>query len=84
MSDTGTASSGMSAALQPCRKMNTTMITNVSAMPRVHLISRMPSDTARVVSSETAYAKSAGNRPLYSSMSFLTRLAASIALEPGN
>ena len=49
-SETGTASSGISAARQPCRKMNTTSITSASASQKVLPISRMPSVTALVVS----------------------------------
>ncbi len=52
-SDTGTASSGISVARQPCRKMKTTRMTRTSASIRVCLISLMPSVTARVVSRET-------------------------------
>ena len=52
ISDTGTASSGIRVARQPCRKMKTTMMTRTSASKSVFTISRMPSVTARVVSSE--------------------------------
>ena len=51
-SDTGTASSGMSVARQPCRKMKTTMMTSMIASTRVCSISFMPSVTASVVSSD--------------------------------
>jgi len=46
-SDTGTARSGMSVALHPWRKMNTTMMTRASASKRVLTISLIPSETAR-------------------------------------
>ena len=52
-SDTGTASSGISVARQPCRKTKTTMMTRTSASNSVLTISLMPSLTASVVSSET-------------------------------
>ena len=51
-SETGTASSGISVARQPCRKMKTTMMTRASASKSVLTISLMPSLTASVVSSE--------------------------------
>ena len=50
-SDTGTASSGINVARQPCRKTNTTMITSTSASNSVFWISLMPSVTESVVSS---------------------------------
>ena len=53
MSDTGTASSGISVARQPWRKRNTTMITSTIASKRVWVISLMPSVTGSVVSSAT-------------------------------
>ena len=53
ISETGTASSGIRVARQPCRKMNTTMMTRISASQRVLTISLMPSRTAWVVSSGT-------------------------------
>ena len=43
ISETGTASSGMSVARQPWRKMKTTMMTRISASKRVLTISFMPS-----------------------------------------
>ena len=52
-SDTGTASSGISVARHPWRKMNTTRMTRMSASMKVCLISFIPSVTARVVSSAT-------------------------------
>jgi hypothetical protein len=52
-SDTGTASSGISVARQPCRKMKTTRITSTRASSSVCWISLMPSETANVVSRET-------------------------------
>ncbi len=52
ISDTGTASSGMSVARQPCRNKYTTTITNPMAIRRVSTISFMPSVTTSVVSSE--------------------------------
>ena len=52
-SDTGTASSGISVARQPCRKTKTTMMTRMRASTSVFTISPMPSVTASVVSSET-------------------------------
>ncbi len=51
ISETGTASSGISVARQPCRKMKTTIMTRTSASQRVLTISLMPSRTAWVVSS---------------------------------
>ncbi len=54
MSETGTASSGMSEARQPCRKIYTTMMTSSSASHRVVRFPRCPRLTASVVSSETA------------------------------
>ena len=50
-SETGTASSGISVARQPCRKRYTTTITSTMAISSVSTISLMPSITARVVSS---------------------------------
>jgi hypothetical protein len=50
-SETGTASSGISVARQPCKNTYTTMITRMMASTSVSTISLMPSDTARVVSS---------------------------------
>ncbi len=50
--ETGTASSGISVARHPWRKMYTTMITRMIAMTKVRTISFMPCVTARVVSSE--------------------------------
>ena len=61
-SDTGTVSSGMSVARQFCRKMNTTMMTRATASNSVVTISLMPSSTGSVVSSETLYSMSRGNR----------------------
>ena len=54
MSETGTASSGMSVARQPCRKRKTTMITRISASISVCSMSFMLAVTARVVSSATS------------------------------
>ena len=51
-SETGTASSGIKVARQPCRKMKTTMMTRMSASKSVLTISLIPSVTASVVSSE--------------------------------
>jgi hypothetical protein len=53
ISETGTASSGISVARQPWRKMKTTMMTRTIASTSVWRISLMPSLTASVVSSET-------------------------------
>ena len=53
ISDTGTANSGMRVARQPCRKMNTTIMTSPMASNSVCSISFMPSVTASVVSSAT-------------------------------
>ena len=53
ISDTGTVSSGISVARQFCRKMNTTMMTRMTASASVCRISVMPSVTGSVVSSET-------------------------------
>src|SRR5580704_15455646 len=50
ISDTGTASNGINAARQPCKKMNTTSITSASASQKVLPISRMPSVITLVVS----------------------------------
>src|SRR5215831_2043720 len=52
-SDTGTASSGISVARNPCRNTNTTMITSASASNSVLTISSIPAVTASVVSSDT-------------------------------
>ena len=52
-SDTGTASSGISVARQPCRNTKTTTMTSASASNRVWMISSMPALTASVVSSAT-------------------------------
>ncbi len=54
MSETGTATAGISVARHPCRKTNTTMITRTIAINSVSTISRIPSVTERVVSSATA------------------------------
>ena len=54
MSETGTASRGMSEARQPCRKIYTTNVTSSSASHRVVRVSSSPRLTASVVSSETA------------------------------
>ena len=54
MSETGTASIGMSEARQPCRKIYTTIVTNRSASHRVVRVSSTPRLTASVVSSDTA------------------------------
>ena len=51
MSDTGTASIGISVARQFCRNRNTTMMTSTSASTSVFRISLMPSETGSVVSS---------------------------------
>ncbi len=53
INDTGTASSGISVARQPCRKMKTTMMTSMMASTSVCSISFMPAVTASVVSSAT-------------------------------
>jgi len=50
-SATGTASSGMSVARKPCKKMKTTRTTRSSASTSVFVISRIPALTASVVSS---------------------------------
>ena len=52
-SETGTVSAGISVARTFCRNRNTTKITNSSASTSVVMISRTPSLTERVVSSET-------------------------------
>ena len=83
-SDTGTASSGIRVARQPCRKTKTTMMTRTSASNSVLTISWMPSLTASVVSSEVTYSTSDGKRCLASSMSALARFTVSIALDPGD
>ena len=72
MSDTGTAIIGMSVARQFCRKRKTTRMTRTMASMSVVTISLMPSVTGSVVSSETAYSRSGGNRPFSSSIVFLT------------
>ena len=51
INDTGTAMSGISVALQPCRKMYTTRMTSTMASTSVCSISLMPSLTDNVVSS---------------------------------
>ena len=51
MSETGTASIGMSVARQFCRNRNTTMITSTIASVSVFRISSIPAETGRVVSS---------------------------------
>jgi hypothetical protein len=83
-SDTGTARSGISVARQPWRKMNTTMMTRMSASKSVLTISRMPSLTASVVSREVTYSTSDGKRVLASSMSALAFRTVSIAFDPGD
>ena len=52
-SDTGTASKGISAARQFCKKRNTTTITRPSASNNVVSISLSPCVTAKVVSMAT-------------------------------
>ncbi len=47
MSETGTASNGISVALQPCKKRNTTMVTSISASIIVRSISLIPEVTAQ-------------------------------------
>jgi hypothetical protein len=54
MSETGTATSGMSVARQFWRNRKTTRRTRSIASPSVMTISRMPSVTGAVVSTETA------------------------------
>ena len=51
MSDTGTASIGISVARQFCRNRKTTRITSTMASASVLRISLMPADTGSVVSS---------------------------------
>ena len=53
ISETGTASEGISVALAFCRKMNTTRMTRPTAMYRLEMISAMPSSMASVVSRDT-------------------------------
>ena len=53
-SETGTASSGISVARQPCRNRKTTIRTRTMAMTSVRTISFIPALTASVVSSEMA------------------------------
>ncbi len=50
MRDTGTARAGIRVALQPWRKMKTTMMTRMRASYRVLTISFKPSRTTWVVS----------------------------------
>jgi hypothetical protein len=83
-SDTGTASSGIKVARKPWRKTNTTMATRRRASNSVFTISRMPALTASVVSSDTTYSRSFGNRAFASSMSFVAAFMVSMALEPGS
>jgi len=54
ISETGTATSGMSVARQFWRNRKTTRRTRSIASPSVMTISRMPSVTGAVVSTETA------------------------------
>ena len=70
MSETGTAASGISVARTSCRKMNTTIATRPMAMSSVMMISRSPSRTDCVVSSETSSDMSAGKRCFSSSIIF--------------
>ena len=84
ISETGTAASGISVARHPCRKTKTTTTTRAIASRRVMTISRMPSLTARVVSSETSYAMSLGNRCFSSSIRRRTPSTACSALVPGS
>jgi hypothetical protein len=84
MSDTGTASIGISVARQPCRKMNTTRMTRSSACQSVVNISCMPAETASVVSRETMYSRSAGKCGLSSASLALTPSAAWRAFVPGS
>ena len=84
MSDTGTARSGISVGRQPCRNTNTTRMTSSSACQSVFEISRIPSDTACVVSRPIAYSRPCGKLLLILSIAFLTPLAQSRALEPGS
>ena len=83
MSETGTASKGMSVARQPCRKMKTTMMTRSKASKSVLTISSIPAVTASVVLSDSVYCMPGGKRPARSAISFLAEAAASRALLPG-
>ena len=75
-SETGTASSGMSVARQPCRKMNTTMMTSTSASNSVLTISFMPSVTAQRCVERDRVVHVGGKRCFISSINFLTPSAA--------
>ena len=83
-SDTGTASSGISVARNPCRNTNTTRITSPSASNSVLTISSIPAVTASVVSSDTTYSRSSGKRAFISSISALARFTVARAFEPGS
>ena len=83
-SETGTARRGIRVARQFCRKINTTRTTRISASTSVWTISLIPSDTARVVSSETVYSRSSGNRVFNSSINCFALFIVSMALEPGS
>ncbi|MBV6506137.1 MAG: hypothetical protein ILNGONEN_01708 [Syntrophorhabdaceae bacterium] len=83
-SETGTAHKGIRVARHPCKKRKTTIMTRINASTRVMTISLMPSVTGSVVSREIEYSRSCGKRFFQSAISFLTRSAVSIALDPGS
>ncbi len=72
ISDTGTASVGISVERTFCRKMKTTSITSPTAWNSVMTISRIPALMGRVVSSEMRYSTSAGKR--FSSSSSVSKI----------
>ena len=82
-SETGTVISGISVARQFCRKTKTTMMTRTTASMSVCTISLMPSSTGSVVSRETLYSRSCGNRFDRSSIVALISLATASAFVPG-
>ena len=84
ISETGTARAGIRVARQPCRKMNTTMITRISASYRVFRISLMPSRTDWVVSRGMLYSRSDGKFFFTSSINRVTPSTAAIAFDPGS
>jgi hypothetical protein len=83
ISDTGTATIGISVARQFCRKRKTTSTTSTSASSSVITISWMPSVTGAVVSTATAYCMSSGKFAETFFIASRMPLATVSAFEPG-
>ncbi len=83
MSETGTATIGISVARQFCRKRNTTRMTSSIASQSVMTISRMPSCTGAVVSTAMLYSMSSGKVVLRLAIVARIPSATARAFEPG-